>query len=48
MGCECAKQEESSGTHLLVYTVGTEKTFYQMVEDPAPCAWAVWESDHPQ
>jgi len=38
VGCECAKQEESSGTHLLVYTVGTEKTFYQMVEATLPLA----------
>ena len=36
MACECSEHEESSGTHCLVYTIGTEDTFYRMIEATFP------------
>ena len=44
MACECTEQEESSGTHCLVYTIGTEDAFYRMIEATLPGTWTLWQS----
>jgi len=36
MACGCSEHEESSGTHCLVYTIGTEDAFYRMIEATLP------------
>ena len=36
MGCECKELEESSGTHGLIYTLGTEAMFYRMIQATLP------------